>query len=73
VRAYHRADSKAEQKNLVDVPAEAKEKIKFIPVETVDEVLANVLDEAVFPRAADGSRGSLLQGFMARIVRLRSG
>ncbi len=34
-------------KDLVDVPAEAKEKINFIPVSTVDEVLANVLERPV--------------------------
>lgn len=37
---------KLNEKDLVDVPAEAKEKIKFIPVETVDEVLANALEPA---------------------------
>ncbi|MGZ5024628.1 MAG: endopeptidase La, partial [Chthoniobacterales bacterium] len=36
---------KLNEKDLVDVPAEAKEKIKFIPVENVDEVLANALEK----------------------------
>ena len=38
---------KLNEKDLVDVPAEAKEKIKFIPVENVDEVLANALEKRV--------------------------
>ena len=36
---------KLNEKDLIDVPAEAKEKIKFIPVENVDEVLANALEQ----------------------------
>jgi ATP-dependent Lon protease len=36
---------KLNEKDLIDVPDEAKEKIKFIPVETVDEVLANALEK----------------------------
>src|SRR5205809_935518 len=36
--------SKLNEKDLVEIPEEAKEKLKFIPVETVDEVLANALD-----------------------------
>ena len=35
---------KGNEKDLVDVPGEAKEKINFIPVSTVDEVLANALE-----------------------------
>ncbi len=35
---------KLNEKDLVDVPNEAKEKLKFIPVENVDEVLANALE-----------------------------
>jgi ATP-dependent Lon protease len=35
---------KLNEKDLVDVPEEAKQKIKFIPVENVDEVLANALE-----------------------------
>ncbi len=35
---------KLNEKDLADVPAEAKEKIKFIPVENVDEVLASALE-----------------------------
>jgi ATP-dependent Lon protease len=37
---------KLNEKDLVDVPEEAKQKIKFIPVENVDEVLANALEPA---------------------------
>jgi ATP-dependent Lon protease len=45
---------KLNEKDLVDVPEEAKQKLKFIPVETVDEVLANALEKK--PGAAgDGS------------------
>jgi ATP-dependent Lon protease len=36
---------KLNEKDLVDVPAEAKEKLKFIPVENVDEVLAIALEK----------------------------
>jgi ATP-dependent Lon protease len=35
---------KLNEKDLVDIPEEAKQKIKFIPVENVDEVLANALE-----------------------------
>ncbi len=34
---------KLNEKDLADVPEEAKEKIKFIPVENVEQVLANAL------------------------------
>src|ERR1044072_4181271 len=36
---------KLNEKDLVDIPAEEKEKIKFIPVETVDEVLSFALQK----------------------------
>ena len=36
---------KLNEKDLQDVPAEAKERLRFVPVETVDEVLANALTE----------------------------
>jgi ATP-dependent Lon protease len=36
---------KLNEKDLVDVPEEAKQKIKFIPVENVDEVLAVALEK----------------------------
>jgi ATP-dependent Lon protease len=36
---------KLNEKDLVDIPDEAKEKIKFIPVENVDEVLAHALQK----------------------------
>jgi ATP-dependent Lon protease len=35
---------KLNEKDLPDVPAEAKEKLQFIPVENVDDVLANALN-----------------------------
>jgi ATP-dependent Lon protease len=37
---------KLNEKDLVDVPEEAKEKLKFVPVENVDEVLAIALDRS---------------------------
>ena len=36
---------KLNEKHLVDVPEEAKQKLKFIPVESVDEVLAAALEK----------------------------
>ena len=33
------------KKDLVDVPEEAKQKLKFVPVENVDEVLAVALEK----------------------------
>jgi ATP-dependent Lon protease len=36
---------KLNEKDLVDVPEEAKQKLKFVPVETVDEVLAAALEK----------------------------
>jgi ATP-dependent Lon protease len=42
---------KLNEKDLVDVPAEVKEKIRFVPVENVDEVLANALEQD----SADGA------------------
>src|SRR4026209_619406 len=35
---------KLNEKDLVEIPEEAKQKLKFVPVETVDEVLANALN-----------------------------
>src|SRR5437588_3328192 len=35
---------KLNEKDVVEIPEEAKQKLKFIPVETVDEVLANALE-----------------------------
>jgi ATP-dependent Lon protease len=47
---------KLNEKDLVDVPEEAKQKLKFIPVENVDEVLAVALEKnGVSPRQAAGS------------------
>ena len=36
---------KLNEKDLMDVPDEAKQKLRFIPVETVEEVLAHALDQ----------------------------
>ena len=36
---------KLNEKDLVDVPEEAKQKLKFVPVETVDEVLRIALEK----------------------------
>ena len=36
---------KLNEKDLVDVPEEAKQKLKFVPVETVDEVLDAALEK----------------------------
>ncbi|MGI8819656.1 MAG: S16 family serine protease [Chthoniobacterales bacterium] len=37
---------KGNERDPIDVPAEAKEKINFVPVSNVDEVLANALDHS---------------------------
>ena len=37
---------KLNEKDLVDVPEEAKQKIRFIPVENVNEVLDNALQRS---------------------------
>jgi len=36
---------KLNEKDLPDVPEEAKQKLKFVPVENVDEVLAIALEK----------------------------
>jgi ATP-dependent Lon protease len=44
---------KLNEKDLVDVPEEAKQKLKFVPVENVDEVLAVALEKnGAGPRAS---------------------
>jgi len=48
---------KLNEKDLVDVPEEAKEKLKFVPVENVDEVLAVALEKNGAPSAL-GSKTS---------------
>src|SRR6266516_3595057 len=45
---------KLNEKDLVDVPEEAKQKLKFIPVENVDEVLAVALEKDGAVPASDG-------------------
>lgn len=40
---------KLNEKDLVDIPEEAKQKIKFIPIENVDELLANALEPVSTP------------------------
>jgi ATP-dependent Lon protease len=50
---------KLNEKDLVDVPEEAKQKLKFVPVENVDEVLAVALekDSTAKPASTDGADG----------------
>ncbi|MEY2555982.1 MAG: ATP-dependent Lon protease [Verrucomicrobiota bacterium] len=50
---------KLNEKDLVDVPEEAKQKLKFVPVENVDEVLAVDLekDSTAKPASTDGADG----------------
>ena len=40
---------KGNEKDLVDIPEEAKQKIQFVPVETVDEVLKTALEQPPSP------------------------
>ena len=40
---------KQNEKDLVDIPEEAKQKMQFVPVETVDEVLRTALEQAPSP------------------------
>jgi hypothetical protein len=53
------SDRRSISKDLVDVPEEAKQSLKFVPVENVDEVLAAALekDGAAKPASADGAGG----------------
>src|SRR5213076_3304433 len=44
---------KLNEKDLVDVPEEAKQKLKFIPVENVDEVLSVALEKDGGPPASE--------------------
>ncbi len=44
---------KLNEKDLVDVPEEVKQKIKFVPVENVDEVLAIALEKNGAPSAPE--------------------
>jgi len=44
---------KLNEKDLVDVPEEAKQKLKFVPVENVDEVLAAALEKNGAPSASE--------------------
>jgi len=48
---------KLNEKDLADVPEEAKQKLKFIPVENVDEVLAAALEKNGVP-SASGSQAA---------------
>ncbi|HEX4666570.1 MAG TPA: endopeptidase La [Chthoniobacterales bacterium] len=43
---------KLNEKDLVDIPEEAKQKIRFVPVETVDEVLQTALEQPPSPYEA---------------------
>src|SRR5205807_205595 len=42
---------KLNEKDLVDVPEEAKQKLKFVPVENVDEALAVALEKSGAPES----------------------
>jgi ATP-dependent Lon protease len=44
-RHCHVIIPKLYEKDLADVPEEAKQKLKFVPVENVDEVLAVALEK----------------------------
>ncbi|PYJ29093.1 MAG: endopeptidase La [Verrucomicrobia bacterium] len=48
---------KLNEKDLVDVPEEAKQKLKFVPVENVDEVLSVALEKNGAPTASDSKAG----------------
>ena len=49
---------KLNEKDLVDVPEEAKQKLKFVPVENVDEVLAAALEKNGAGREQAGGSAS---------------
>src|SRR5215469_2180252 len=49
---------KLNEKDLVDVPEEAKQKLKFVPVENVDEVLAIALEKNRVARSASKNKSS---------------
>jgi ATP-dependent Lon protease len=49
---------KLNEKDLVDVPEEAKQKLKFVPVENVDEVLAVALEKDSAVPASEGKSAS---------------
>jgi ATP-dependent Lon protease len=49
---------KLNEKDLVDVPEEAKQKLRFVPVETVEEVLAQALDQNGQSGGADAKTGA---------------
>jgi ATP-dependent Lon protease len=47
---------KLNEKDLYDVPEEAKQKLKFVPVENVDEVLAVALEKNDAPNSAKSDK-----------------
>ena len=49
---------KLNEKDLVDVPEEAKQKLKFVPVENVDEVLNVALEKDGAPQQQAGGSAS---------------
>jgi ATP-dependent Lon protease len=49
---------KLNEKDLVDVPEEAKQKLKFVPVENVDEVLAVALEKDGAASSASESKSA---------------
>ena len=49
---------KLNEKDLVDVPEEAKQKLKFVPVENVDEALAVALEKSGAVSASQSTAGA---------------
>jgi ATP-dependent Lon protease len=49
---------KLNEKDLVDVPEEAKQKLKFVPVETVDEVLEAALEKSAEQKDSSGQKAA---------------
>ena len=50
---------KLNEKDLVDVPEEAKQKLHFVPVETVEEVLSHALDQNAQSAPRDTTPGAV--------------
>ncbi len=56
---------KLNEKDLVDVPEEAKQKLKFVPVENVDEVLSVALEKNTAKEGRSPDRPSDLEAAAA--------
>ena len=63
---------KLNEKDLVDVPEEAKQKLKFIPVENVDEVLNAALEKNGTAPASESKAGVSSQDLAAPSPRVTS-